>query len=84
MDFRRNLEKEDDDAVVSILVPAPLLHQIFEYLIAILGVCWIGLIVFFIIYKHKALAPTTIGGILLFVQILVQRKRDLDKIAEKN
>lgn len=54
------------------------------YLIAILGVCWIGLILFFVIYKHKALAPTTIGGILLFVQILFQRKRDLDKIAEEH
>ncbi|RAJ21005.1 hypothetical protein [Pedobacter cryoconitis] len=47
------------------------------YIIILLVIGWICLLIFQIAYKQKSIPLSVIGGIMLFLQLLIQRKKDI-------
>lgn len=51
------------------------------YIMALIGVGWLALLIFIIIFKHKAIPIAVISG--LFFQLWTQRKRDIERYMEE-
>ena len=69
---------ENNSAECKILLEKNLFAtKIGTYIIILLVIGWICLLIFQIALKQKSIPLSVIGGIMLFLQILIQRKKDI-------